>query len=147
MNFQPPSSISGFPDVEASGLVPMVVEQSSRGERAYDIYSRLLKERIIFLVGQVEDHMANLIVAQMLFLESENPDKEVPELAPNPTDTIIGYGTLATKRHFFLVVAIYTNSVHTDYSIKTYKMAILNFSMVPIKKMLLNKVVLNKNRH
>ena len=77
MNFQNPSSISGFPDVEASGLVPMVVEQSSRGERAYDIYSRLLKERIIFLVGPVEDHMANLIVAQMLFLESENPDKDI----------------------------------------------------------------------
>jgi ATP-dependent Clp protease protease subunit len=55
----------------------MVVEQSSRGERAYDIYSRLLKERIIFLVGPVEDHMANLIVAQMLFLESENPDKDI----------------------------------------------------------------------
>ncbi len=77
MNFQNPSSISGFADVEASGLVPMVVEQSSRGERAYDIYSRLLKERIIFLVGPVEDHMANLIVAQMLFLESENPDKDI----------------------------------------------------------------------
>ena len=77
MNFQTPSSISGFPDVEASGLVPMVVEQSSRGERAYDIYSRLLKERIIFLVCPVEDHMANLIVAQMLFLESENPDKDI----------------------------------------------------------------------
>ena len=55
----------------------MVVEQTSRGERAYDIYSRLLKERVIFLVGQVEDHMANLIVAQMLFLESENPDKDI----------------------------------------------------------------------
>jgi ATP-dependent Clp protease protease subunit len=55
----------------------MVVEQSSRGERAYDIYSRLLKERVIFLVGQVEDHMANLIVAQLLFLESENPDKDI----------------------------------------------------------------------
>ena len=77
MNFQSPSSINGFPDVEASGLVPMVVEQSSRGERAYDIYSRLLKERIIFLVGQVEDHMANLIVAQMLFLEAENPEKDI----------------------------------------------------------------------
>jgi ATP-dependent Clp protease protease subunit len=60
-----------------SGLVPMVVEQSSRGERAYDIYSRLLKERVIFLVGQVEDHMANLIVAQLLFLEAENPDKDI----------------------------------------------------------------------
>ena len=64
-------------DVQASGLVPMVVEQSSRGERAYDIYSRLLKERVVFLVGQVEDHMANLIVAQLLFLESENPDKDI----------------------------------------------------------------------
>jgi len=58
-------------------LVPMVVEQSARGERAYDIYSRLLKERVIFLVGQVEDHMANLVVAQLLFLESENPDKDI----------------------------------------------------------------------
>jgi ATP-dependent Clp protease protease subunit len=60
-----------------SGLVPMVVEQSARGERAYDIYSRLLKERVIFLVGEVEDHMSNLIVAQLLFLESENPDKDI----------------------------------------------------------------------
>ena len=59
------------------GLVPMVVEQSARGERAYDIYSRLLKERVIFCVGPVEDHMANLIVAQLLFLESENPDKDI----------------------------------------------------------------------
>lgn len=59
------------------GLVPIVIEQSARGERAYDIYSRLLKERVIFLVGQVEDYMANLIVAQLLFLESENPDKDV----------------------------------------------------------------------
>ena len=59
------------------GLVPMVVEQTPKGERSYDIYSRLLKERVIFLVGQVEDHMANLIVAQMLFLESENPDKDI----------------------------------------------------------------------
>jgi len=58
-------------------LVPMVIEQSSRGERSYDIYSRLLKERVIFLVGQVEEHMANLIVAQLLFLESENPDKDI----------------------------------------------------------------------
>ena len=60
-----------------SQMVPMVVEQTARGERAYDIYSRLLKERVIFLVGQVEDHMANLVVAQMLFLESENPDKDI----------------------------------------------------------------------
>jgi len=77
MNFPPSTGSNGLPELEASGLVPMVVEQSSRGERAYDIYSRLLKERVIFLVGQVEDHMANLIVAQMLFLESENPDKDI----------------------------------------------------------------------
>lgn len=61
----------------AGGLVPMVVEQSSRGERAYDIYSRLLKDRVVFLVGQVEDYSANLIIAQLLFLESENPDKDI----------------------------------------------------------------------
>jgi len=68
---------SGALDIMNAGLVPMVVEQTSRGERAYDIYSRLLKERVIFLVGQVEDHMANLVVAQLLFLESENPDKDI----------------------------------------------------------------------
>ncbi|WP_280562164.1 MULTISPECIES: ATP-dependent Clp endopeptidase proteolytic subunit ClpP [unclassified Chromohalobacter] len=61
----------------AGGLVPMVVEQSARGERSYDIYSRLLKERVIFLIGPVEDYMANLVVAQLLFLESENPDKDI----------------------------------------------------------------------
>jgi len=61
----------------AGGLVPMVVEQTARGERAYDIYSRLLKERVVFLVGPVEDYMANLVVAQLLFLESENPDKDI----------------------------------------------------------------------
>ncbi len=61
----------------AMTLVPMVVEQTARGERAYDIYSRLLKERVIFIVGPIEDHMANLIVAQLLFLESENPDKDI----------------------------------------------------------------------
>jgi ATP-dependent Clp protease, protease subunit len=63
--------------INSLGLVPMVVEQTSRGERSYDIYSRLLKERVIFAVGTVEDHMANLIVAQLLFLESENPDKDI----------------------------------------------------------------------
>ncbi|MBS7326793.1 MAG: ATP-dependent Clp endopeptidase proteolytic subunit ClpP [Thiopseudomonas sp.] len=72
------SFMHGQHDIQAvGGLVPMVVEQSSRGERAYDIYSRLLKERIIFLVGPVEDHMANLVVAQLLFLEAENPDKDI----------------------------------------------------------------------
>ncbi|WP_020209666.1 ATP-dependent Clp endopeptidase proteolytic subunit ClpP [Gilvimarinus chinensis] len=64
-------------DITASGLVPIVVEQTARGERSYDIYSRLLKERVIFLTGQVEDHMANLVVAQLLFLEAENPDKDI----------------------------------------------------------------------
>ena len=69
---------SGFDqDPQALGLVPMVVEQTSRGERSFDIYSRLLKERVIFIVGAIEDQMANLIVAQLLFLESENPDKDV----------------------------------------------------------------------
>lgn len=62
---------------KALGLVPMVIETTGRGERAYDIYSRMLKERVIFLVGPVEDHMANLVVAQLLFLESENPDKDI----------------------------------------------------------------------
>jgi ATP-dependent Clp protease protease subunit len=64
-------------EAQALNLVPMVVEQSSRGERAYDIYSRLLKDRVVFIVGPVEDHMANLVVAQLLFLESENPDKDI----------------------------------------------------------------------
>lgn len=63
--------------VYATGLVPMVIEQTPRGERAFDIYSRLLKERVIFLVGPVEDYMANLVIAQLLFLESENPDKDI----------------------------------------------------------------------
>ena len=64
-------------DPQNLGLVPMVIEQTSRGERSFDIYSRLLKERVIFIVGAIEDHMANLVVAQLLFLESENPDKDV----------------------------------------------------------------------
>jgi len=76
MSFTITSSIE-TPQTEAIGLVPMVVETTGRGERAFDIYSRLLKERVIFMVGQVEDQMANLIVAQMLFLESENPEKDI----------------------------------------------------------------------
>ena len=72
------NSFMQMPDIQAAGgLVPMVIEQSARGERAYDIYSRLLKERVIFMVDQVEDYMANLIVAQLLFLEAENPDKDI----------------------------------------------------------------------
>jgi len=69
--------MNGALDTHALNLVPMVVEQSSRGERAYDIYSRLLKERVVFLCGPVEDQVANVIVAQLLFLESENPDKDI----------------------------------------------------------------------
>ncbi len=72
----------------AGGLVPMVVESSGRGERAYDIYSRLLKERVVFLVGQVEDYMANLIVAQLLFLESENPDKDISLYINSPGGSV-----------------------------------------------------------
>jgi ATP-dependent Clp protease, protease subunit len=64
-------------DVNSLGLIPMVIEQTARGERSFDIYSRLLKERVVFMVGPVEDQMANLIVAQLLFLESENPDKDI----------------------------------------------------------------------
>jgi ATP-dependent Clp protease protease subunit len=71
-----------------AALVPMVVEQTPRGERSYDIFSRLLKERVIFLVGQVEEHMANLIVAQMLFLESENPDKDIHLYVNSPGGSV-----------------------------------------------------------
>jgi len=69
--------IEGNDGIRALNLVPMVIEQTARGERAYDIYSRLLKERVIFIVGPVEDYMANVVVAQLLFLESENPDKDI----------------------------------------------------------------------
>jgi len=68
---------SAAADIQALNLVPIVVEQTSRGERAYDIYSRLLKERVIFIVGPIEDYMANLVVAQLLFLEADNPDKDI----------------------------------------------------------------------
>jgi ATP-dependent Clp protease, protease subunit len=77
MQLNNPEFSRGMIEPQGLGLVPMVIEQSGRGERAYDIYSRLLKERVIFLVGPVNDSTANLIVAQMLFLESENPDKDI----------------------------------------------------------------------
>ena len=77
-------------EINGLGLVPMVVEQTARGERSYDIYSRLLKERVIFVVGTVEDHMANLIVAQLLFLESENPDKDI-HLYINSPGGVVGW--------------------------------------------------------
>jgi ATP-dependent Clp protease protease subunit len=75
-------------DTEMLGMVPMVIEQSGRGERAYDIYSRLLKERVVFLVGPVNDHAANLIVAQLLFLESENPDKDISLYINSPGGSV-----------------------------------------------------------
>ena len=75
-------------NVNNLGLVPIVVEQTARGERSYDIYSRLLKERVIFIVGPVEDHMANLVVAQLLFLESENPDKDIHVYINSPGGSV-----------------------------------------------------------
>jgi ATP-dependent Clp protease protease subunit len=75
-------------DTQALGMVPMVIEQSGRGERAYDIYSRLLKERVIFLVGPINDQMANLVVAQLLFLESENPDKDISLYINSPGGSV-----------------------------------------------------------
>jgi ATP-dependent Clp protease protease subunit len=75
-------------DIEALGMVPMVIEQSGRGERAYDIYSRLLKERVVFLVGPVNDQSANLVVAQLLFLESENPDKDISLYINSPGGSV-----------------------------------------------------------
>jgi ATP-dependent Clp protease protease subunit len=75
-------------DIQSLGMVPMVIETSGRGERAYDIYSRLLKERVIFLVGTVNDHSANLVVAQLLFLESENPDKDISFYINSPGGSV-----------------------------------------------------------
>ncbi|MGD9951233.1 MAG: ATP-dependent Clp endopeptidase proteolytic subunit ClpP [Burkholderiales bacterium] len=77
-----------MPDVQDLGLIPMVIEQSGRGERAYDIYSRLLKERVVFLVGPVTEATANLIVAQLLFLESENPDKDISFYINSPGGSV-----------------------------------------------------------
>ena len=79
---------NGALNTQNLGLVPMVVEQTSRGERSYDIYSRLLKERVIFIVGPIEDHMANLVVAQLLFLESENPDKDISVYINSPGGSV-----------------------------------------------------------
>ena len=89
----------GAMDTQALGMVPMVIEQSGRGERSYDIYSRLLKERVIFLVGAVNDYVANLVVAQLLFLESENPDKDIYLYINSPGGSITaGMGIYDTMR-------------------------------------------------
>lgn len=87
-NSQHSNSQDGAQHTQSLGLVPMVVEQSARGERAYDIYSRLLKERVIFIVGPIEDQMANLIVAKLLFLESENPDKDISVYINSPGGSV-----------------------------------------------------------
>jgi ATP-dependent Clp protease protease subunit len=81
-------SQAGMPEPQGLGLIPMVIEQSGRGERAYDIYSRLLKERVVFLVGPVNEVSANLIVAQLLFLESENPDKDISFYVNSPGGSV-----------------------------------------------------------
>ena len=93
-------SHSGFEmDPQALGLVPIVIEQTSRGERSFDIYSRLLKERVIFIVGPIEDQMANLVVAQLLFLESENPDKDVHLYINSPGGSVTaGLSIYDTKK-------------------------------------------------
>ena len=88
MNAMAPDNEAQMDDPRGLGLIPMVIEQSGRGERAYDIYSRLLKERIVFLVGPVTEATANLVVAQMLFLESENPDKEINFYINSPGGSI-----------------------------------------------------------
>src|SRR5215475_10585476 len=77
-------SMKNTPDTQALNLVPIVVEQTARGERSYDIYSRLLKERLVFIVGPIDDYMANVVVAQLLFLESENPDKDISVYINSP---------------------------------------------------------------
>jgi ATP-dependent Clp protease protease subunit len=96
------ASMHGGDSVTPTGLgyIPMVVEQSGRGERAYDIYSRLLRERVIFLVGPVNDHSANLIVAQMLFLESENPDKDIALYINSPGGSVYAGLAIYDTMHF-----------------------------------------------
>jgi ATP-dependent Clp protease protease subunit len=91
---------SGALETQALGMVPMVIEQSGRGERAYDIYSRLLKERVVFLVGPVNDQMANLVVAQLLFLESENPDKDISLYINSPGGSVSAGMAIYDTMHF-----------------------------------------------
>jgi ATP-dependent Clp protease protease subunit len=88
-------------DIQALGMVPVVIEQSGRGERAYDIYSRLLRERVIFLVGPVNDHTANLVVAQLLFLESENPDKDISLYINSPGGSVSAGMAIFDTMNFF----------------------------------------------
>jgi ATP-dependent Clp protease, protease subunit len=96
----PGSSMAGQPDTQALGMVPIVIESSGRGERAYDIYSRLLRERVIFLVGPVMDQSANLVVAQLLFLESENPDKDISLYINSPGGSVSAGLSMYDTMHF-----------------------------------------------
>jgi ATP-dependent Clp protease protease subunit len=112
------SYIQQHSDIQAAGgLVPMVIEQSARGERAYDIYSRLLKERVIFLVGPVEDYMANLISAQLLFLEAENPDKDIHLYINSPGGSVTAgmaiYDTMQFIKESVDCWPLVSNSIQT----------------------------------
>jgi ATP-dependent Clp protease protease subunit len=110
MSDSTPDVPTGPSGARSLGLVPMVVEQTARGERGYDIYSRLLKDRIVFAVGPVDDHMANLIVAQLLFLESENPDKDVSLYINSPGGSVTAglaiYDTMQFMRPDVLTMCI-----------------------------------------
>ena len=137
-------------DIQMNTLIPMVVEQTSRGERAYDIYSRLLKERIIFLVGPVHSHVASLVCAQLLFLESENPKKEIFLYINSPggvvTDGLGIYDTMqyvkspvsticigqAASMGSFLLAAlsfIFIERLDTWLAARSFELLMLNFAM------------------
>src|SRR6476619_2338141 len=103
-------SMSNHPSTYGLNLVPVVVEQTARGERAYDIYSRLLKERVVFCVGPIDDYMANVIVAQLLFLESENPDKDI-NLYINSPGGVVSAGLAIYDTMQFLKPAVSTSSL------------------------------------
>jgi ATP-dependent Clp protease, protease subunit len=96
----PGTAMASQPDTQALGMVPIVIESSGRGERAYDIYSRLLRERVIFLVGPVMDQSANLVVAQLLFLESENPDKDISLYINSPGGSVSAGLSMYDTMHF-----------------------------------------------
>ena len=99
---------------QALGLVPMVIEQTSRGERSFDIYSRLLKDRVIFIVGPIEDQMANLVVAQLLFLESENPDKDIHIYINSPGGSVTAGLSIYDTMQFVKPCLLYTSPSPRD---------------------------------
>jgi ATP-dependent Clp protease protease subunit len=109
-------------DIQGLGMIPMVIEQSGRGERSYDIYSRLLKERVIFLVGEVNDQTANLVVAQLLFLESENPDKDISFYINSPGGSV-GAGMAIYDTMQFIKPAVSTLCVGFAASMGAFLLA------------------------